>query len=537
MSFMIRIFYFVFLSVFLISCSAINSSQFFHNKKEGAGNIASENSYKTGSDNMSKMDNISGEPFLPDFTLKNLYKPELSLKHAGIFDKKLDIDPEVKEQSKYDIPIVVTERVKYYLELYARRYPHTFQKWLNRSYKYMYIVQDIFLKHGLPLDLACLAFAESGFNVSAYSHAGAGGMWQFIESTGEIYGLKNNFWVDERRDFEKSTEAAAEHLKYLYENLGDWFLAIAAYNGGYYKVVQGIKRYDTKNFFELKEHRFLYRETENYVPKFIALTILYNNYMKYGFKVPDTSPLVYDKVILNQPVNLYVIADRFNISVEKLKELNPSLKKPITPPTDGFALRVPFGKGGMVKTALAEGSPKDFLGLKIYRAERGESVWKIANKFNTSVYEFKRLNGINYNRIVYDRIVFVPNKKLYTAGYYDRFLREVRPYVPSVYIVKKGDNLYDIAHRFGLSLNDLLAMNKGINPRLIHPGDTVVVSKRTEFDYVRVAKNGSAKYVVRRGDTLWDIAKRFGTSVNRIMRVNGLENAKLMPGNVLVVPN
>jgi len=536
MSFTIRICYLIFLLTFLISCSAINQGNFLNNKT-GTEDIASKNYQKSGPGNISKTDNSSGEPFLPDFTLENLYKPGFSLKHAGIFDKKLDIDRAVKENSKYDIPIVVTEKVEYYLELYARRYPQTFQKWLNRSYKYMYIVQDIFLKNGLPLDLACLAFAESGFNVGAYSHAGAGGMWQFIDSTGEIYGLKNNFWVDERRDFEKSTEAAAEHLKYLYENLGDWFLAVAAYNGGYYKVVQGIKRYNTKDFFQLKKYRFLYRETENYVPKFIALTILYNNYTKYGFKVPDTSPLVYDKITLNQPVNLYLIADKFNISVDKLKELNPSLKRPITPPTDGFTLRVPFGKGRMVKTALANGSPEDFLGLKIYRADKNESVWKIANKFNTSVYELKRLNGINYNRIVYDRIVFVPNKKLYTAGYYDKFVREVRPYVPDVYIVKKGDNLYDIAHRFGLSLNDLMAMNKGINPRLIHPGDAVVVSRKTDFDYVRVAKNGSAEYVVRRGDTLWGIANRFGTSVNKIMRANGLENAKLMPGNVLVVPN
>ena len=531
MSFMIRGLYFIFLFTFLISCSAITQGRIF--KKE----TGSEVSQKSGSDNVSKADNNSNEPFLPDFSLENLHKAEFSIKNAGIFDKKLDIDPAVKEKSKYDIPIVVTEKVEFYLDLYARRYPQTFQKWLNRSYKYMYIVQDIFLKHGVPLDLACLAFAESGFNVGAYSHAGAGGMWQFIESTGEIYGLKNNSWVDERRDFEKSTEAAAEHLKYLYENLGDWFLAIAAYNGGYYKVVQGIKRYNTQDFFELKKHRFLYRETENYVPKFIALTILYNNYVKYGFEVPDTSPLVYDKIVLNQPVNLYIIADRFDISVDKLKELNPSLKRPITPPTDSFALRVPYGKGSIVKTALADGSPEDFLGLKIYRADKNESIWKIANKFNTSVYEFKRLNGINYNRILYDRIVFVPNKKLYTAGYYDKFLSEVRPYFPDVYIVKKGDNLYDIAHRFGLSLNDLLAMNKGINPRLIHPGDAVVVSRRTDFDYVRVAKNGSAEYVVRRGDTLWGIANRFGTSVNKIMRANGLESAKLMPGNVLVVPN
>jgi len=522
-----KLLFYIFVSIFLYSCSGINVSS-LSDKQEVPAKLRKTTVAATTSE-----DNNS-EVFLPDITLNSLSQPDLKIDFSSVFMKDFTLNPDLSDDGNYDIPIVVTERVKYYINLYAKRYPRTFQKWLNRSQMYMYIVKDIFLKHGLPLDLACLAFAESGFNVGAYSRAGAGGLWQFMEATGEIYGLENNFWVDDRRDFEIATEAAAKHLKYLYKNLGDWYLAIAAYNGGYYKVLQGIKRYNTKNFFELKKYRFLYRETENYVPKFIALTILYNNYLKYGFASPDTEPLIFDKVVLNQPVNLYIIAEKLGVSVHELKQLNPSLKRPITPPVDGFTLRVPYGDGEKVQIALKNGAPEEFLGLAIYRAKKGESVWGIANKYNTSVHELKRLNGIRYSKILYDRVVFVPSEQLYTKKYYANFVKDVRPYVPDVYIVKKGDNLYDIAHRFGLSLYDLLKMNKGINPRLIHPGDPVVVSRSVNFDY---AKRSGGEYVVKRGDTLWSIANRFDTTVAKLMKTNGLSSDKLIPGNVLVLPN
>lgn len=523
---MLKLFFYIFISIFLFSCSGINIGS-VTDKQENISSVMTE---------MSK--NQSSDSFLPDFTLDKLHQPDMKIDFSVVFVKEITLNPDLAGGKDYDIPIVVTDRVKYYINLYAKRYPVTFQKWLNQSHQYMYIVKDIFLKHGLPLDLACLAFAESGFEVGAYSRAGAGGLWQFMETTGEIYGLRNNFWVDERRDFVKATEAAAKHLKYLHNHLDDWFLSIAAYNGGYYKVLQGMKRYNTDDFFELKRRRFLYRETEEYVPKFIALTIIYKNYLKYGFSPPNTQPLMYEKVSLNQPVNLYLLAEKFDISVNELKRLNPSLKRPITPPEDGFEIRVPYGKGKEIAIALRENSPDDFLGLKIYRAKKNESVWGIANRYDTSVNELKRLNGIRYSKIIYDRFVFVPNARLYKKEYYSDFVKEVRPYVPDVYIVKRGDNLYNIAHRFGLSLNELMRMNRGVNPRLIHPGDAIVVSRSENFDYMKTSgtkKNG--KYVVKSGDTLWTIAKRFDTTVTRLMKINGLNSDMLKPGNVLVLPN
>ena len=165
-------------------------------------------------------------------------------------------------KAEYDIPVYLDERVQFYLDLYGNRLRDFFQKWIDRSNKYKEVVEKIFNEEGLPHDLICLAFVESGFNPVAISHAGATGMWQFIQSTGQLYGLNNNFWVDDRKDFIKSTRAAARHLKDLYSVFNDWYLALAAYNAGFYKITSAIERYNTKDFKELSKYDFFKEETK-----------------------------------------------------------------------------------------------------------------------------------------------------------------------------------------------------------------------------------------------------------------------------------
>jgi len=488
-------------------------------------------------------ENTVKKKVVEDFTIESLYNPSFDVNGYLFDEQELVLNYEyVIKSNKYDIPPVITPRVRYYLDMYTKKYPASFQNFLERSNKYIYLVKDILKREGLPLQLAILPFAESGYNTDAYSYVGAGGMWQFMPSTGKIYGLDINYWVDERRDFEKSTIAAAKHLKYLYENLGDWYLAIAAYNAGFYKVYYGTKKYNTNDFFKLAKKRYLKYETKDYVPKFIALSIIYYNYIQYGFDSPSSSPLFYEKINLKQPVNLYVIADLINTDIETLKELNPDLKKPITPPNDKYNLKVPYGTKSFLKEKIAKMPPKELLKVKIYKAKQGEYVKNIANRFQSNIDDIMKVNSLKYSRILYDTYLFIPESGFMETAFANDFIQDVKIYAPKVHIVKSGESLYTIAHKYGLTLNDVIKNNRDINPRLIRPGQPIVISqnyskktlKRKKY-YSPTRKLINGKYIVQSGDTLWDIARDFKTSVDKLMKINNLKTAELRPGEKLSI--
>lgn len=237
--------------------------------------------------------------------------------------------------------MAMTGRVNAYIKYYTERVPLTTQSWLNRSNKYMYLVKDIFLQEGLPSDLVVLAFTESGYNTHAVSHAGATGMWQFMQGTGKMYGMEQNFWIDERRDFEKATRAAAKYLKSLYERFGDWYLALAAYNAGPGRMARAIQKHDTNDFFAISSRNTLKLETRDYVPKYLAQLIVYKNYLKYGFTMPADMPLLFSTIEAPASTNIYWLADELGVSYELMRDLNPALKLPITPP-HAYKIRVPY---------------------------------------------------------------------------------------------------------------------------------------------------------------------------------------------------
>lgn len=484
------------------------------------------------------------DPVFAELNIPNLDIDEDFFNNSELI---LDLTKDTFDGRQYDMPVVITPRVKAFIKSYTKNYPKTFQRWLDRSNKYIYLAQDIFKREGLPLDLVNLAFAESGFNPMAYSHAGAGGMWQFMPATGRSYGLKITEWVDERRDFEESTVAAAKFLKYLHNYFDDWYLAIAAYNAGFYKVHKGMKKYNTNDFFELKKYRYLKRETKDYVPKFLALMIIHKNYLEYGFRPPAADPLLYDRVPLNQPVNLYVVAKILDTDIFTLKGLNPALKTPITPPNDGYLLKVPYGTKEFLEDKIRTLSPDELLQVKIYRARKGQTIKSIARKYNSSINEIKKVNGIRYHKILYNHTIFIPIKKYFDYTSYKSFAKDVRREAPKVHIVKRGDNFYDIAHKYGLSLYDLIRLNSGVNARRIRPGQAVIVSydykkkkRSTRRSYTKKKKTyslKSGKYVVKSGDTLWGIASYFKTSVSVLMAKNSMTSSKLKPGKVLVIAN
>ncbi len=208
-------------------------------------------------------------------------------------------------------------------------------------------------------------------------------MWQFMKGTGKAYGLDYNFWLDERRDFEKSTVAAARHLQDLYDRLGDWYLAMAAYNAGLGKVLNAIKRYNTRDFFEMsqRKYRYLKLETKDYVPKYMALRYLVRNYQEFGFETPDGKPQLFDRVTLYRQANLYVLASIIDTDIETIRELNPELMTPMTPPIEEYSLRIPYGK----KRDIGKKSWSILLTMNSHSStsnllKKGQSIASIAKK-------------------------------------------------------------------------------------------------------------------------------------------------------------
>jgi membrane-bound lytic murein transglycosylase D len=532
-----RYVYLFFLIIFLISCAHTTKTQIDNNV------VVVDVQPKT------KKKKVK---IVKDFILESLETPKLEFPEDYFEPHELALNfiGENADSIKYDIPVVINTDVKKFIKVYTKTYPKTFQKWLNRANKYIYIAKDIFRREGLPEDLVVLAFAESGFNPMAYSKAGAGGMWQFMPYTGKLYGLRIDDWIDERRDFEESTLAAAKMLKDLYDYFGDWYLAIAAYNAGAGKVARGIKKYKTKDFFKLSKKYHLKKETKRYVPKFLALLIIYKNYLQYGFEPPVTDPLLYDRVKLNQPINLYVVAKLINNSVDTLRDLNPGLKTPITPPNDGYVLKVPYGTKEIIEKKISQSTPDELLHVKIYHARRGQKLSSIAKKYKVSVKEIKKINGIRYNKLLYSKPIFIPIKKYFDFSIAKDFAKDLNREAPKIYIVKRGDNFYNIAHRHGLSLYDLIKLNPGTNPRRIKPGQAVVVSydykrKKKKYYYKKRHKNKKrykrtytltgGKYIVKRGDTLWSIARHFNIPVSVIMAKNNMNSHFIKPGTVLKI--
>ena len=257
------------------------------------------------------------------------------------FDQAADA---VLEERPYQIPMILNDSVENHMEYFKTRGRDVFQRWLERSARYIPVMREIFREKSLPEDLVYVAMIESGFNPYAVSWARAVGPWQFMPHTGKLYGLRIDWWVDERKDPIKSTYAAAEHLKDLHNLFGSWPLALASYNAGAGKVQRAVLRTRSEDFWDLKASRYIRRETKNYIPKFMAATIIAKNPEAYGFVVQPVEPFVYDEVVITESTDLRLIARCAGTTFETIKELNPELKRWATPPdATRYILRIPKG--------------------------------------------------------------------------------------------------------------------------------------------------------------------------------------------------
>lgn len=310
-----------------------------------------------------------------------------------------------------DVPIVVNRNVESFINYFQTSGRKYFEKWWNRSRNYMTMLRSILRENGVPEDISYIAFIESGLNPTAKSHANAVGMWQFIKGTATRYGLRVDWWVDERMDPEKATYAAAKYFKNLYGQFGSWYLAAAGYNAGEGRVVKAIKKHGTEDFWELASQKKPFRkETKDYVPKYLAALMIAKDPTTYGFdQIEHYNGTSYEKVRVAQATDLRVIADAAGTSVEEIRRLNPELLRRFTPPNyPNYEIKIPVG----TKAQFVENIDRIPAAKKVtfisHKVRRGETIAKIAKKYNTSVNPIMYLNNISKPKVKPGTIIMVP---------------------------------------------------------------------------------------------------------------------------------
>ena len=435
------------------------------------------------------------------------------------------------------------------------------EKYLERSSRYLPMMKLVLREYGLPEELVYVALIESGFSPKAHSRANAVGYWQFIRATGKRYGLRQDLYIDERRDPIQSTRAAAEYFKELYGMFNNWHLAMAAYNCGENRVKRKTKQFGTNDFWHLAKRRALPRETINYVPKMIAATRIASEPEKYGFyNIPYSPPLNYQTVQLSHPISLKKWAELMEVSEEELKMLNPKFRGDYAPLYDGAetVVRVPVGKKEvapeLIAQAIVSEPPQVQAGYFYYRVRRGDTLSHIAARNRTSIAKIRSLNGMgNRSFLRVGQQLKVPDgagyKQYYTSSGKPKQVITKSPVANSgessslssrttsdsssgvFHVVRRGENLTLIARRYRVSLEELKRLNNLSNRSILKVGQKIQVKEVEEHQ----SANG-ATHKVRRGEHLTAIANKYRTTVSELVRLNNLDrNGVLFAGQVLKI--
>ncbi len=396
------------------------------------------------------------------------------------------------DNTDFDIPITKNKHVEFWVRYFTGKGRKVFSRYLERYGHMGPLIYPKLEKAGLPKDLIFMAMIESGFNHRARSSANAVGTWQFISGTGRRYGLSKNWWYDERRDPTKSTDSAIRYLSYLYNKFDSWEIAMASYNGGEGRLMKGIRRYNTKNFWVLSKKRAIRKETRNYVPKIMAAAIVTKNAEAFGFKKPSYAPTwTQTKLVpLRSPESIETIAKVCSIPKKEMYALNPELLLGITPPRKNYNVRVPHEKAYQCLLSAQKnktlGTYKEFVR---YRIRRGDNLSQIARRFRVGVRHIMAFNNMsNAHRIRPGRSLILPIAKG-TKIFKKR--KQVRRQVTKrkkakrglaslgkkfiVHVIKKGDTLYELSRRYSVTVRQLKRWNGIHRHRLLQLGSTLRV--------------------------------------------------------------
>ncbi len=507
-------------------------------------------------------------------------------------DVTFPVDPNVKakaeaelKETHSDLPLVMNDRVASFINFFANgKGRSTLEHALARSGRYREMISRVLKEEGVPQDLIYLAQAESGFHPLALSRAGARGMWQFMASRASGYGLERNWWLDERQDPEKATRAAARHLKDLYNQFGDWYLAMAAYNSGPGNVQRAVQRTGYADFWELYQRGVLPKETQNYVPIIVAVTIMAKNPAQYGLEhiVPEPAPKV-DTVKINYPVDLRLVAECADTSVDTLQELNPSLLRLTTPKDRDFDLRLPAGTADKFQTAIAA-IPQDMrVWWRYHKVQPGETLEQVARRYRTTGKAIAEANNLEDEELQRESKLIIPvtpGRSVESGSSLAFSKRATR------YKVRKGDTVLSVADDFSVPVDRLRKWNhlKGTS---LKPGRTLLiykpvageepagrsvasrtkkgaskpkkvvsededdepaldaksqqkghlapVSKKTDRKKDTANPGKKQTHKVKKGETLTSIAAEYNTSVEQLKKDNGKIAKNLRAGSVLVI--
>jgi len=469
------------------------------------------------------------------------------------------VDPNIKAKAAAevkatpsDLPLMLTDPVASYITYFSTRGRGTLEHALARSGRYQEMIQRVLKEEGVPQDLIFLAQAESGFHPLAVSRAGARGIWQFMGSRAKGYGLEHDFWADDRQDPEKSTRAAARHLKDLYAQFGDWYLAMAAYNSGPGTVQSAVKRTGYADFWELYKRNVLPKETRNYVPIIVAMTIMNKNPAQYGLdKVALEKPVAYDKLKINYAVDLRLVAGCVDASPADLLDMNPSLLRFSTPKEHQFELHLPVGTIDTYRTAIAAIPPDMRVWWRYHTVTQGDTLMTVARANHTTARAIAEANHLELNlnsELDADSKLIIPVAPGKHAASEDS-----QTYARAIthYKVRKGDTVQSVAENFGISAKMVRRWNhlKGdslsgrrilyvhlpVTPNAREIQHAASSSKpRTSNTLHAASQKNPVRHTVQPGETLFSIASSYNTTVASLKRANA-NVANLRPGMILLI--
>lgn len=433
-----------------------------------------------------------------------------------------DIDQDLKDVSKKSDHFLLkknTKRMEYWIDFFAKKNRDRFQRFINNGEEYRPIIESILSSEGLPKELYFVGLIESGYYLTARSHAQAVGPWQFIRGTGKRYGLKITSELDERQDIFKATRAAALYFKDLHNVFSSWELALSAYNAGEYGIIRRIMKHGTRDFYELSKHKYLPSETINYVPKVLAAMEIINNPRKYGFVIPKKDKRLFELSHLapaQKNLSLSVIAKRLNLPVDLLKKLNPELKGHRTPRhfAGTYYIRV----------------PKNQNFIKLGEDSSLTSLPSSKNTNPSSRKEVNRRTAFIEKTLSDAKIMKVPGVKIEKTHKSQRIVarHSFSPKVkitnnPVTYKIRKGDNLTEIAKLFDVKLSKIKTVNRLKRSKVMVGQKIVLPDTRKGI------------YTVKKGDHLTKVAKDLKRPIEALIKLNSLKRGEIYPGQKIIV--
>ena len=431
----------------------------------------------------------------------------------------------IKQNNKSNSEVVLNDQVLSYMNMHLKDLDR-FKEYLNDSYYFIYFVINELEDNNLPIELALLPYIESNYDPFSISSSGAVGMWQFMPRTGRLYKLNRSWWGEDRHDPFRSTEAAVDYLKYLYQRFDeDIYLAIAAYNAGPSlldrRINQNKRKGDQVDFWSLN----VPSQTKNYVPKYIALRELILNSENYGIEMPSIpyEPVV-KKIIIPSQVEILALSEYLEIKPELLYKLNAGYTKWASAPKDESIFYIPIEKYYLFQSENNPFKEINQINWISHIVKRGDNLWDLANKYDTQVKIIKEINYLNNDLLSINDTLLIPLGKSKSNNFI--------PY--EMYIVSEGDSLWSISKKYNLEVRDLARMNSLSEDEFLQLGQQLSIGNKNIHRNME-SKKRTILYSVKQGDNLYKISELFDVTIKSIEEINNFNEATIMPGQVIKI--